>query len=347
MNLPGQDYSVVSDFIEPQLSPCSRGPLADVWLRDNEADDGSVPSAGRVWLSPDVWNRLMPDGNTAHQNPEVGQANYLYVRLRNRSKGERAKITSVDVWLAPASTCLRWPEHFQYVGRISAANLSSKEDRIIGPLRWNPPNSNSSDHFSFYVRAISPHDPITRIETKSVLANTRASNNIAWRNVNVVDIGSKTSATFLARNISQEESIDLLFDVPEAFLRVGNVQISLPLELEFAWLKGRGNGSGYSYVGASELPRGRGTKKLDEREFKRLRNASEPPVAASLKLKESKVELNGLQLIPGQAGALTISFTSNYQERKEFPVDVLQRVDGKIVGGIRYLVRTGYGKVER
>ena len=64
-------------------------------------------------------------------------------------------------------------------------------------------------------------------------------------------------------------------------------------------------------------------------------------------LNGSKTALNGLQLRPGQAAALSISFSSELLARKEFPVDVLQRVDGEIVGGIRYLVRTGHGKVEK
>jgi subtilisin family serine protease len=69
---------------------------ADVVVRDNLADNGSVPSTGAFWASPDLWIRnLSPsaDGDealpanyaTAGPNQDViaGQDNYVYVRLRN------------------------------------------------------------------------------------------------------------------------------------------------------------------------------------------------------------------------------------------------------------------------
>ena len=47
--------------------------------------------AGRFWDSPDLWVRNSDDGGLAHQNPEFGQDNWLYARVRNRSATATAR----------------------------------------------------------------------------------------------------------------------------------------------------------------------------------------------------------------------------------------------------------------
>jgi hypothetical protein len=64
---------------------------SDVVVRDNLADDGSVPSGGWHANSPDIWVRRNDDPIPAlaygaappHQNPLRGQTNYLFLRVRN------------------------------------------------------------------------------------------------------------------------------------------------------------------------------------------------------------------------------------------------------------------------
>jgi hypothetical protein len=182
-----QDYSLVSDLLEPQLGSCDSTPATDVWLRDNDADTGDTPSSGTVWYSPDVWNRVEPDGGTDHQNPEFGEQNALYVELRNRSDNESAKATSIDIWITRASAGLHWPADFNYVGRLPAPNLAAGSSRVVGPLLWTPPRPDPSNRFGFYVRVVNPQDPITIVETANVENSARQSNNIAWKKIDIVD----------------------------------------------------------------------------------------------------------------------------------------------------------------
>lgn len=134
LNLPPQTYTLVSEVLPPQAGPCQAAPAADIWMRDNVADTGMVPSLGVMWLSPDVWNRLAPDGGSTHGDPEFGQVNYLYANLRNASP-VTVHATSIDVWVALASTGLSWPDDFSYVGRFSVPNLGPTRCARWGP--WN------------------------------------------------------------------------------------------------------------------------------------------------------------------------------------------------------------------
>jgi subtilisin family serine protease len=71
------------------------GASRDLVVRDNLSDDGTVPSTGAFWDSPDLWVRTTdPAGDAGalpaaygdappHQSPISGQANWVYVRLRN------------------------------------------------------------------------------------------------------------------------------------------------------------------------------------------------------------------------------------------------------------------------
>ena len=345
LNLGPQDYSLVGDLIEPQLSPCGAAPATDVWLRDNAADTGTTPSAGLMWLSPDVWNRVDADGGTAHQNPEFGEENALYVQLRNRSPGELAEATSIDVWIAQASTGLAWPDDFEYVGRLPAPNLAAGLDRVIGPLIWNPPSPNPSNHFCFYVRVVNPQDPITIAEGASVGSNASQSNNIAWRNVNIVDLRSTTEVTFLTRNLRHDDAeVDIVIELPDGLLAVAEVKLSLAAALQRQWVAAGALGTGFETEPAPALPvEPPGEYLYDQRGLRRLAAEPKLPARQVIKLTSSKVQLEKIRYRGSQAEAVTLAFSSASTRREVFPVDVFQRVNGEIVGGIRYLVRTGPG----
>jgi Subtilase family len=68
---------------------------ADVVVRDNLADSGIVPSTGWHASSPDIWVRknndpipVLPYGAAGpHENPEFGQDNWVYLRVRNTGAG--------------------------------------------------------------------------------------------------------------------------------------------------------------------------------------------------------------------------------------------------------------------
>lgn len=337
LRLPAQDFVIVSEALPPQTGACAGAPAADVWMRDNASDNGAQPSSGRMYRSPDLWNRRAPDDATTHQNPEFRQQNYIYANIRNNlARTSAAKAVSIDFWLAPASTGLTWPDDFRYVGRISVPNLRPGEVRQVGPLAWMPPSPEPSDHFCFYVRVVSPQDAFTFAETEDVSANASGSNNLVWRNVNVVDILSSRSVTFLARNTARKAApVDLTFEIPEKFLRDGEVYLRLSPELERRWpaqyRKVEGLAPSNKY-GGGQPERAGGKEKQGELSTKPYRITG--PV----------VVLRGIVLEPRQAEPLTLTFNSARKEKNEYEVNVVQQAEGKVVGGIVYFVRTGRKK---
>jgi hypothetical protein len=58
-------------------------------------------------------------------------------------------------------------------------------------------------------------------------------------------------------------------------------------------------------------------------------------------LRSARVRLAGIRYQPLLEELIRLSFTSTSRRTGEYPVDITQRVNGRIVGGVRYLVRTG------
>jgi hypothetical protein len=82
----------VNAAVTAAISPFAR---ADVVVRDNLADGRMVPSTGWHASSPDIWVRktndpipVLPYGAAGpHENPEFGQDNWVYLRVRNAGAG--------------------------------------------------------------------------------------------------------------------------------------------------------------------------------------------------------------------------------------------------------------------
>jgi hypothetical protein len=330
LKLPPQDFVLVSEIIPPAMSPCAATPASDIWIRDNPSDNGTVPSTGTLWLGPDLWNRLAGDGLTAHQNPEHGQPNYLYATVRNRS-AVAVKATTMEMWIGSASTGLIWPTSFSYVGRIFVPNLAAGEVRQVGPLEWFPPAPLLSGHFCMYMRVSSPQEPIAFAEGANIGTNARNSNNIAYRNLNVVDLTSGRRVAFLVRNTQRiPASVDLVFNVPAPFLRSGRVIISLPPSLERRWNRSaRAAGQGIDPVRQDDLTR------IPSNAARAL-----APGFTSYRIIASEAVLPGLALEPYHAERVILTFFSTDARAMSHDVDVMQRVGEEIVGGIRYVVRT-------
>ena len=87
-------------------------PLADVYVRDNLADTGLVPSSAPWWASPDIWVRhnahepipaLAWSTEPPHQDPVRGQDNAVFCRVRNAS----AVATATNVYVR--AMVAHWP----------------------------------------------------------------------------------------------------------------------------------------------------------------------------------------------------------------------------------------------
>lgn len=350
MNIPPQDYVIVSEALSVNTADCSSNPAADVWVKDNPTDVGTVPSTGSMYLGPDIWNRLTPDGLTSQENPEFGQINYLYANIRNASTDE-VKSTTIDAWIGTLAVGLIWPDAFTFVGRFDIPNLGPGEIRQVGPIEWEPP---TAGHYCMYTRVQSPQDPITFAEGSSVWTNAQNSNNIAYRNMTIVDLTSAKSVSFLVRNVYNEKAeIDIVVDVPDNFLNIGQVEMKLSPELEKRWpMENR------------EIP---GLKVLKDR-YQIIKNIDAGTYQRSIKkdhtdsqndttimqrpelilpiygIDKRNVVLKDVKMQGRQEEWITLTFNSKQSTKAVYHVHVTQKVKGEDVGGILFVVRTGYAK---
>ena len=168
-------YAYIENHCYAALS-ADRLPQADVYIRDNVQDDGTVPSEGTRWNSPDIWVRNAPDGGEAHQNPVPGQPNYLYLRLHNR--GAEAKNVKAHVYTCLLSPSI-WPRNWQLLQTAHVPSVQPGAQVVVGPLEWQPEGTML---FCYLVRLESDEDPIQH--DWSVMWD----NNIAQKNLAVLDL---------------------------------------------------------------------------------------------------------------------------------------------------------------
>jgi len=133
--------------------------LHDVYCKDHPADNGTVPSNPNgepFWESPDVWNRRQPDGGTQHENPQVCQQNYVYVRVRNRGNAPMTNI-SVDLYYSENAASIPWPDAWTYIGTQNIASLAAGQNTVVS-FPWHP---TTEGHKCFLARIDAPDDPVT------------------------------------------------------------------------------------------------------------------------------------------------------------------------------------------
>jgi Common central domain of tyrosinase/Bacterial Ig domain len=168
---------------------------------------------------------------------------------------------------------------------------------------------------------------MTTAETADINANTRANNNIAWRNVSVVDSfpGPLKKVTFLARNTFAQPVAATLrlaarLDRPgDEFFRLGTVRVDLGRELMARWRNSGGRGRG----------------------IERTENPTE------LRLTQADATLESIELRPGETFSLRLAFELGRDYRPTKPGEIVQfdivqtgapGAPQQIVGGNRYQI---------
>lgn len=193
----------------------------DVWMADSKRDQGIEPNklSRRFWLSPDIWTRNQADGVEKYQNVELGQDNYIYLRLRNRGDSI-AYNTTVEVYRSLPSLGNRWPKGWQFVGKTQADTLAPNSTKNLH-IRWDKAEIPQPGHYCFYVRVLNNADPFNKNEVIDSLVNTKSNNNIAWRNFNVVDLQTNVTNEFeaLVHNTKDQKAhVELVFEEDKDFL---------------------------------------------------------------------------------------------------------------------------------
>jgi hypothetical protein len=187
-----QSYSLISPHLA-NYSNCPNSNGADVWMKDSIADTGIEPSplgsCGGWWCSEDI---VITHNNSAttglgqplptHQDPQIGQANFAYVLVRNRGT-QPAYNVRVNLYLSTAATKLSWPGDWKLIGFSTIPELPASQTYLIDPVAWNPPGT--AGHYGMVARLVTPQDLMTVPENADITHNAKENNNIAWRNLNI------------------------------------------------------------------------------------------------------------------------------------------------------------------
>jgi len=203
----------------------------------NEANDETT---GILYNSSDIWVRNIQDTRLTngrysqednplrHQDPEysaLGNPNFVYVKVRNRGCNTiAADVANLRVYWSKASTGLNWPVHFMnyfhsgilHGDEITAAApialpVLAPGESYVAEVPWVSPNpadfTFDAQHFCLLSRIESTLDPMTFTEVAAIGTNTRNNNNIAWKNLTIVDLdpfnlvgeGFRAEAVFFVR----------------------------------------------------------------------------------------------------------------------------------------------------
>ncbi len=126
---PGQGNNVNSEGNPPDV---------DVYIDDGRG--GEYEYLANHWSCQDMWVRRAADGGLSHQQPIVGQTNYMYVRVKNRGM-QTAQNVRVDAYHALPGTGLAFPDDWQAMATSTlpaSGPIASGGETIVGPFAFVP-----------------------------------------------------------------------------------------------------------------------------------------------------------------------------------------------------------------
>ena len=188
---------------------------SDAVIRDNLSDIGTVPSIGWHAASPDIWVRKTNDpiptlaygSAPPHENPQFGQDNYVYLRVRNNGTGVAPVIYLRALMTHFPGIEFQYPNDWQptprfgvtpalplqpgtyLIGESVVNNLAAGATRII-KMTWNqslvPPQTvtvggSTVNWHPCLLAEVVPHDGPAIIT--GLTYPVQGDNNIAHRNI--------------------------------------------------------------------------------------------------------------------------------------------------------------------
>lgn len=279
---------------EIRLEPCP-APVAgpDAIIRDSDVDMGDEPDTATgvvLYDSPEIWVRNLPDHRFTvapvpprysheeqHENPEYSplpfNTPFVYAKVHNN--GSAPVSGKVHLYFGNAATGLNWPGDWtEIVPQTSSAtdvvNLAPGGDWVVS-VQWTsipPPPSPLDGHYCLlarFVADISTPDPINgEVSNNGVWGNVFYSNNIAWKNVTIVDnfqnrdvVGPFGGGEVIVRNVlrtttSTRLRIDMT-DGAREFLKSGTIEVDLDDKLFAQWSKAAKKDLGLRAIGHNAL----------------------------------------------------------------------------------------------
>lgn len=224
----------------------------DVYIRDYVGDAGVEPHSNAVWTSPDIKVCPTPVECATSQNPEVGSMNYIFVKLNNPGPyGSGADIGNLDVYRSSPGGGTGWSADWTSIGGVLGLSVAAS-GVTTAVIPW--PDVPGPGHFCLLARWESANDPMSAAEGPDTVLNTQRNNNIAWRNVDSVDLfaGRTEERPYALGNPGGRQiATDLAFtDVRNGFLAAGGrLTVDLGAELYARWREGGGRATGVKQNG--------------------------------------------------------------------------------------------------
>lgn len=336
------------DSYMAKLGPPPPLPGPDLSVQDTPRDFGVEPNpdGGPMWVSQDIWVRHQPDGGMEHQNPLGGKTNTLYVRVTNR--GDAPGRGLLKLYWSKASTGLAWPGTWRdfmpdgpngpvygddVAPAVSIVGLQPGASRIFS-VPWQVPNPDDyppgtdRSHFCLLARIetdVGPGFGMTFQEGGDIYANTLNNNNIAWKNVTIVDARMRRQFVGVRNVATEPATVRLTFAAPgvpelggETLLDRGSVHVELDPELFSRWEESGAVGEGIRVTG--------------ERRIRVL---------------DAGATIENIPLEPGEGGTLAVELDLEQlpDEPVDFAFDVVQLStiadQQKLVGGQRFVMPVG------
>jgi N-acetylneuraminic acid mutarotase len=246
----------------PSVPACDPNAHPDAWIQDKApCDDGTEPDPCQqpgtpMWESDDirVSHFQLPIGGFPLYNvdPIFPGTNYIYVKIHSR--GNVSVSGDIKLYFAKSSTGLLWPTSWvnnppdgDLIG-TQPVNLGPRPAESVAEFTWNPP---APGHICLLARFDSPSDPMTFTEGTDIWANTCNNNNIAWKNLTVVDSWLPNEGEyFLVRNVKNfATNVSLEFnsaggDSGIPFLDRGSIRVVLAPQMLHKWMGAGGLGQG-------------------------------------------------------------------------------------------------------
>jgi PKD repeat protein len=285
-------------------------PDYDVYMKDNIADDGSVPSSTPWYIAPDLWVRNAMDAGTSHQNPIPGATNYIYAKVRNRFSATVTDIT-VNVYWASTGLGVIWPSGCTFIGSATIPSLAGGAE-TVKVIPWSTPYT--TGHFCLRARVDAPDDPVgSGPDTQSPVEFPPNNNNIVQKNLNIFDYPEVTHCGFFSSTVHTDTvrfdavntkdsttTVDIVFDSEDFPLGDGEMVVE-PGSLWDQWT----SLTNFDKSGATLLPTG------------------------------FPATVNGVDLAPH--ATVPWSMTISAEIDLKFSISISEMSGDKTVGGIVYL----------
>lgn len=324
-------------------------PLPDLWIRDDAADPGANDWAGRFWDSPDLWIRNRDDGGLVHQNLEYGQDNWIHARVRNRSASASARhlVVSFNIKQYAGSQFVYPADFLPAVTAVAAFDLGPGETRIVKarlPRNSIPP---VGSHPCLLASVL------TRFDRPLAGRHVWEQNNLAQKNLSVVDLAPNAwivlplLAINLRPRLSRTVELELIrpagLDTLAASLLVEKRALPTPLRSAAATLPRAPAPTRPAPLdcacGDHAAPADAEPALLTSHVPERLAEAF--PGALELAFAPGKRAQLPVLLRPAESlrVGLRVKVPPNAKRGTRFTVDLVQRENGKIVGGVALEVR--------